>query len=398
MRIAWISYGFEELCVQNVNALAAEHEVLLVMPKPEAGATPYEISDRVRHYAFDEPRLRQPLRQLQRVAQIRRQIDAFKPDVVHFQQGHLWFNTALRSLRRYPLVVTIHDPRHHAGDRSSQKTPQWVMDYGFRKADRVIVHGQALADQVHQLFGFSRNRIDVVAHVAMGHVDGAAAVPEDPNCILFFGRIWDYKGLEYLIAAEPLIAKEVPDAKIVIAGRGDDFSRYQKMIGDSPRFEIHNRWISDQQRAEFFQQSAVVVLPYTEATQSGVVPVAQMYAKPVVATRVGALAECVLDQQTGLLIPPRDPQALASAIVQLLKDPDRRRAMGQAGQARLMAEASPEVVARQTVSVYEQAISDRQSGLQAQASRRNNCDLPSTPPIGTAQAPSDLRRHSHVNQ
>ncbi|QDV55620.1 glycosyltransferase family 4 protein [Rosistilla oblonga] len=387
MRIAWISYGFEELCVQNVNALAEEHEVLLVMPHPQPGETQYAISDRVKHFGFDEPRLRQPLRQLSCVAAIRRQIDAFKPDVVHFQQGHMWFNTALRSLKRYPLVATIHDPRHHAGDMSSRKTPQWVMDYGFRKADHVIVHGEALAAQVQQLFGFASDRVHVVAHVAMGQVEGASAVPEEPHNVLFFGRIWDYKGLEYLIAAEPLIAAEVPDAKIVIAGRGDDFSRYQKLIGDSPRFEIHNRWISDQQRAEFFQRAAIVVLPYTEATQSGVVPVAQMYAKPVVATRVGALAECVLDRQTGLLVPPRDPQALATAIIQLLKDPAQRRALGDAGFDRLQAEASPAVVARQTVAVYEQAIADRQRGSK-----------PSPAQASAVQSTQTIGSPSHVNQ
>ncbi|MEZ6091538.1 MAG: glycosyltransferase family 4 protein [Pirellulaceae bacterium] len=316
------------------------------------------MDPRVRHYAFDKPRLRQPLRQLRSVQQIKHNIDAFAPDVVHFQQGHLWFNTALRSLMRYPLVVTIHDPRYHAGDKVSQKTPQWVMDYGFRCADHAIVHGEALALQVHQLFGIPNDNIHVIPHVAMGSV-GDVVIDEEPGNILFFGRIWDYKGLEYLIRAEPLIAKEVSEFKIVIGGEGEDFGKYRNMIGDSPRFEIHNRWIDDAERAEFFQRASIVVLPYKEATQSGVVPVAYTYSRPVVATRVGALAECVFHNETGLLVEPEDPQDLANAIIKLLKDAQLRKQMGAAGHRRMQNESSPAVVARQTVQAYQAAIEGR---------------------------------------
>ena len=207
-------------------------------------------------------------------------------------------------------------------------------------------------------FDFDRDSIHVIPHVAMGKVSELESVDEDPNMVLFFGRIWEYKGLEYLIQAEPAIAKVIPDVKIVIAGEGEDFHRYREMIGDSPRFHIHNEWISDNQRARFFQRSAIVVLPYKEATQSGVVPVAYTYARPVVATHVGALAECVFHEETGLLVPPEDPPALANAIIRLLKDPAERHAFGQAGHQRMLNEASPRVVGQQTAEVYEQAIRD----------------------------------------
>ena len=358
MRIAWITYDFEEYSVEHVNEMSKEHDVLLVMPKPEPGAPVYAISDRVDHYSFDKPRLRQPLRQLRSVKHIRQRIAEFNPDVVHFQQGHLWLNSVLNKFREYPLVVTIHDPRHHAGDSVSKKTPQWVIDYGFRQANHAIVHGEALAEQVHNLFQFREDQIHVIPHVAMGKVVGQATVAQEPNNVLFFGRIWDYKGLEYLIAAAPLIAEQVPEVKIVIAGEGDDFTKYQASIGDSPLFDVQNRWIDDTERAEFFQRSSIVVLPYKEATQSGVVPVAYTYARAVVATSVGALAECVAHNETGLLVPTEDPRALADAIIELLTNPQRRDEMGEAGRQRMLDEASAEVVAAQTVKAYEIAIAD----------------------------------------
>jgi glycosyltransferase involved in cell wall biosynthesis len=356
MKIAWITYDFEEYSAHHVNAMASEHDVLLVMPKPDGLMPNYCLNPSIEHYSFEKPRLRQPFRQWKSIRQILERVERFQPDVVHFQQGHMWFNFALKSLRRYPLVITIHDPRHHAGDGASKKTPQWLIDYGFRKAHHVIVHGEALADQVHNLFGIPRSNIHVIPLIAIGGEIESSSELGEPGCVLFFGRIWDYKGLHYLIEAAPLVAKKIPHVKFVIAGEGDDFQKYRDLIGESPLFEVHNRWISDEERAEMFRRSSVVVLPYTEATQSAVVPVAYNFSRPVVGTRVGALAECIDDGTTGFLVPPRDPESLAVAIVQILENDSLRLKMGMAGKQKLNRECSPEVVAQSTLRVYSEAI------------------------------------------
>ncbi len=359
IRVAIISYGFVEYCIAQANGLAREADVLLVLPEDEAAEQVGRLDPRVAYRPFTKPRLRQPARQLASVYRLVQQIRRFQPDVVHFQNGHLWFNLALPLLGRYPLVLTVHDPRHHAGDRSSRKTPQPVMDFGFRRADRLIVHGQSLKQQVADEIGVRDDRIDVIPHIAIGQPDAAPRVAEQPNTILFFGRIWQYKGLDYLIEAEPLVAREVPEVRTVIAGEGDDLGRYRRQMAHPERFTVHNQFIPTAQMAELFAQASVVVLPYTEATQSGVIPVAYSFAKPVVATDVGALPEMVDHGKTGLLVPPRNAAALAAAIVQLLKDPARRRAMGEAGRRKLEAECAPEVVARQTLATYRRAIAGR---------------------------------------
>ena len=71
--------------------------------------------------------------------------------------------------------------------------------------------------------------------------------------VLFFGRIWEYKGLEYLIRAEPLITAEVPNVKIVIAGEGEDFDRYRRLMVHPERFVVYNEYVSDDVRATLFQ-------------------------------------------------------------------------------------------------------------------------------------------------
>ena len=149
--------------------------------------------------------------------------------------------------------------------------------------------------------------------------------------ILFFGRIWKYKGLEYLIRAQPMITAAFPEARIVIAGAGEDFEPYRRQMAHPDRFIIRNHFIEPAERDELFRQASIVVLPYIEATQSGVVPLAYACAKPVIATRTGALSEAVEDGRTGLLVPPADSAALARAVIELLGDPARRQVMGRPG-------------------------------------------------------------------
>lgn len=361
MKIAWISFGFREYSINHVEALAEDHDLLLVLPASEDNGVNEIVDPRVSVYFFPIARLRQPFRQMRLCLAIIRKVREFGPDVVHFQQGHLWFNFALPALRRYPLVMTIHDPRRHPGDSESKKTPQWVQDFGFRRADRVIVHGRSLAKVMREEIGIPENRIDVIPHIALGAIEPSPPQTEDDHNVLFFGRIWRYKGLEYLIKAEPLISKQIADVRITIAGRGEDFSRYRQMMKNPARFEVHNSWISDSARNELFQHAAVVVLPYVSATQSGVVPIAYSFGKPVVVTDVGALSDAVDHGRTGLLIPPRDVQALAEAIITLLRDKQSRRQMGANGRKMMETEWVPDVVARRTVETYGSAIRHRES-------------------------------------
>jgi glycosyltransferase involved in cell wall biosynthesis len=221
-----------------------------------------------------------------------------------------------------------------------------------RQVKEVIVHECGLAPEI----------VDVVAHLSLGSApDGAPPHDQEPT-ILFFGRIWEYKGLEYLIRAEPLITAEVPNAKIVIAGEGEHFGRYRRLMVHPERFVVYNDYVSDDVRARLFQEASVVALPYIEASQSGVLPLAYMHMKPVVATTVGGLPEMIDDGRTGYLVPPRDEQALAAAVVRLLRDADLCRRFGLNGKRKLDEECAPAAVARQTFAVYRRAVDPTHSG------------------------------------
>jgi glycosyltransferase involved in cell wall biosynthesis len=356
MRIALLSFDFGEYCVRLATALAQEAQVLLILPRSEAEPYISQLGKTVDLQTFVKPRYRQPLRQARMSSGIFRSIRQFDPDVLHLQQGHLWFNFTLPLLRRYPLVLTVHDPQHHLGDDGARKTPQFVMNYGFRRAAHIIVHAQQMKNAVMSVCHISGETIHVIPHVVLGDDTAHNQIQEQDHLVLFFGRIWEYKGLEYLIRAEPLITAQVPDAKIVIAGQGEDFVRYRRLMTHPDRFSIYNYYVSDEKRAEFFRQASVVVLPYVEASQSGVIPLAYTFSKPVVATTVGGLPEMVDEGKTGYLVPPRDENSLAEAVVRLLQNRELRHRLGANGRQKINTECSADTVARQTAAVYHRAL------------------------------------------
>lgn len=359
MRVIFLSYHFSEYCIRLAAALAQDVHLCLVGPR-HWDAEIKQWSSKIDFQPFDQPHLRQPIRQLQTNSRLLRLINDFNPDVIHFQHGHFWFNLALPWLKRYPLVMTIHDPRHHPGDRSSQVTPQRLLDFGFRRATQIIVHTNYAAQVVMNELGIPAEKIHVIPHIELGYANAAPHISEEEGLILFFGRIWAYKGLEYLIRAEPLITARAPQAKIVIAGQGENLSQYQRLMTHPDKFIVQNEFIPDEQCAELFRRASVVVLPYIEATQSGVIPIAYTFKKPVVATQVGGLPEQVEHGRTGYLVPPRNAQALAEAIVPLLHNRALRSQLGANGRQKLATEWSAAAIARQTIPVYAQAIASRQ--------------------------------------
>lgn len=357
IKVAFLSYGWPEYCLRLVDALSHEASVCLLAPRPWASQL-HQVDKSVSFQPFDKPRYRQPLRQLQAIFRILGAIKRFNPDVIHIQHGHLWFNLVLPLLRRYPLVFTIHDPRHHVGDKSSQKTPQRLLDFGFGRATELIVHTSQMAEMVVKELAIPGESVHIVPHIQLGDDRALPAIEENENQILFFGRIWEYKGLEYLIKAEPLVTAQIPQVQIIIAGQGEDFARYQQMMVHPEQFIIHNEFVSNEKRTMLFRQASVVVLPYIEATQSGVIPIAYTFKKPVVATAVGGLPEQVDEGCTGFLVPPKDEKALAEKIVYLLHNKDLRHQLGANGKHKLETEWASYTVAHKTLQVYQKAIRD----------------------------------------
>ena len=158
--------------------------------------------------------------------------------------------------------------------------------------------------------------------------DGVRESGGDKPRLLFFGKIRPYKGLRTLLEALALVRPQL-DFEAVIAGEFYTDPRPYKRLARRLGLEEHlvwlDRYIPNEEVPGVFRRADLVVLPYVEATQSGVVPVAYQFGVPVIATRVGGLAEVVRDGETGYLVPPRDPASLAARIVHFFSCDDKSR-------------------------------------------------------------------------
>jgi len=297
-----------------------------------------------------------------------RRLRAWAPDAVHFQES---VGTDLRLLlaagvpwRRYAL--TVHDPAPHPGD-------QWplVRRVGLRVLLRgagvVFVHSEVLKEVLLASGGTSAPVV-VVPH----GMDPPQVAPLNGSAsLLFFGRISTYyKGLDVLLDAMPRVWARVPEATLTIAGAGeiDD----HPVLGDR-RIVLRNEHIRDEEVPALFAASTCCVLPYREASQSGVGSRAKSYGRAIVATDVGGLPELV-PPDSGRIVPAGDPEALAGALVEVLATPGLAASMSDAAAAWVRS-AGWDRVAETTLDAYERhlglrEISVRDVTLVAGARRR----------------------------
>ena len=241
-------------------------------------------------------------------------------DVAVQVMGHPLSFPATLSLRAAGIATIefVHDAVPHPGDRA------WLYDLSTAGSRRCSTHLVALSEHVlHQLRsqpGTRTKPITVIPHGPLyaGH-SGALVVP---GRVLFAGRIRAYKGLDLLLEAWPLVLQSCPEATLVVAGDGDLGALRSgfEQLGAT----VVNRWLGDEELPELISEAHVLVLPYREASQSGVATIAVHYGVPIVATAVGGLTEQVTTGRGGKLVAPgADKVALSLAIIETLRGPPR---------------------------------------------------------------------------
>jgi len=223
------------------------------------------------------------------------------------------FGYIARALRRKGLNVVFfcHNVVEHETAVWKVRLTKWVLSQG----NRFVAHTKEDAANLHQLIPDAD--VSVHAHPIYDQFpEPKGELPaRDDLELLFYGFVRPYKGLDLLIEA---MAKTQDSTWLTIAGEfweGEEQARVRiEELGLSDRIELRPRYHTDQETAELFARSDIVVLPYRSATGSGVVPVAYHYDKPVIVTRVGGLPDVVDDGKTGKLVEPESVNALADAI------------------------------------------------------------------------------------
>lgn len=363
MKALLLVADLEDYTVSYVNGLVRHMPVVLGVPRRRyAGFTSYfdpavdlRLLEWPRHRALSNPWFLFNLTRL-----IRRE----RPSLIHLLSNTtIWLNFAAPFWRPIPLVTTVHDLELHPGDVETSVMPTWSSNLIVRQSGHVVVHGERLRKMALERFAKAPDRVHVLSHPAIVHYSALARReklvrrPEDGTVrAMMFGRIFAYKGLEQLIRAEALLKDTLPNLRVTIAGRGDDPWGSRQLMGRTERYDIRRGYIPDVEVAQLFLDSDFIVLPYIEASQSGVLNLAAAFGKPVIVTDVGELRACVEPNGLGLVVPPGDPERLARAMQILTESSTLRNELGANALAWATGPNSPESVGASAASLYRSVV------------------------------------------
>lgn len=294
-----------------------------------------------------------------------RRIYDVDPDVVHdttdlFPQVKL-FSKYYGIDANLPVVVTRHEvaKRRLSFGRPSALVED-VLDVAIPdlSVDRTVVHTQ---NQKRALIprGVAADDVAVIPHGTYSIFGDYGDVDRDPepNTLLFFGHVIPRKGIDTLVRAIPLVRRSVPDVKLVVAGDGRIPPEVSHVIDENPsHFELHDRFIPNEDVKLFFARAQAVVMPYRERAggttgHSGALATALSFGKPVVTSRAGDFPRMVERSGAGRTVPAGDPERLAKALTAVLQDDQARREMAE-NSRRLGEELSWDRIAERYVGLY----------------------------------------------
>jgi glycosyltransferase involved in cell wall biosynthesis len=224
-------------------------------------------------------------------------------------QEHYDPRFALASLR-FPTALMLHDPRRHSGEEA---TLPWLARAGERvieaTATCVVLHSDRLRTQVRPFL--AGQTIVVVPHGT--HIANEALPIPTELQLLLFGRMFLYKGLDSALDAFRIIRAERDDIVLTIAGAGPVMADVPGVLPAGVR--VIDRYLAEEEVDDLFRQSTLLLLPYRDATQSGVGLAAIGRGLPCIVTNEGALPDLIPSGAASYVVPSGNAVALASAIV-----------------------------------------------------------------------------------
>jgi glycosyltransferase involved in cell wall biosynthesis len=248
-----------------------------------------------------------------------------------------------------------------------------------RFADRVVVNADAVKDWLVDE-GYDERRITVIRNgidpapfgrkAAPGKLHYELGVPPNTPLIAVLSRVSPIKGLEYFLDAAAVVSAKIPDARFLIVGKADtrDAGYQRQLEAHADRLGLSRRVVFTGLRMdvpELLDDVSVSVLPSLSEGLSNVLLESMAAGVPVVATRVGGSPEVVEDGVTGLLVPPRDADGLARAILRLQEDREMAARVGQAGRARVVERFSIADMVRRTEQLYADLLRARGHDLES---------------------------------
>lgn len=245
-------------------------------------------------------------------------------DTVFCTMSHLWNVATVSIVRRAGAryVLALHDALPHPGEESAVR--RWATTREIAAADGIITLSEHVRERLIEAHGYPRSRTWVLPHGVFDFGPGAARRldPDRPVRLFFFGRLLPYKGIDILLDAHERLRRRFgARIELTILGSGD-LSPHAGILARLEGVRVENRWVAEEEIHGALSSADLLVLPYREASQSGVAPTAFGMGIPVVATPVGGLVEQVADGVTGRIAATVTAEAVEEAIASLIDDPE----------------------------------------------------------------------------
>ena len=301
-----------------------------------------------------EARARLPFKLAEHVpdmVRLRRRLDA---DVIHWQ----WLtapeiDTFLLPPAR-PRVLTA----HYVAGQDAGRRELWAARRMFGAMDAVIAHSRHTAERLEEVARVPAERIRVIPHGAFDYMTDLpqeAPLPSELDgaegpVILFFGLLRPYKGIDVLLDA----FSQIEGAELWIAGkpRMDVEPLREKAERARGTVRFVPRFITDDEIPALMRRADVVVLPYLEAEQSGVLYTGLAFGKPMVVSSIGGFTEVAREHGAARLVSPGDAAGLAAALNELIGDSAARETLAAAARAAASGPYSWDAIAAQTAELY----------------------------------------------
>ncbi|MFS4416350.1 glycosyltransferase family 4 protein [Maribacter sp. 2307ULW6-5] len=252
---------------------------------------------------------------------IKKFIRAIRPDFIHlddFSSRQLFLLPFFYG-RKKKLVLNVHDPEVHSGE--FRLLPYMYRFALYRMISTFVVFSEHSKTSLQRQLGRNKKVVDIklLPYTVYRSFSRNSEMGAGEH-IGFFGRISPYKGVEIFVDAIAIVHRERPDVQFHIGGK--TIANYQPdFLGlDLPNVTIENKFLTNAEIVDIIQKSKLIVCPYLDATQSGVIMTAYAMNCPVLVSNVGGLPEYVDHGKTGMVLEENSPEALAKTLLQLVED------------------------------------------------------------------------------
>lgn len=272
------------------------------------------------------------------------------PDLIHVQQRNmLGIGRRLAHRLQRPYVASIQD---YLG-------PRETLRFEWRWCRKLIAVSQSVKDELVRSAGIPDERIVVIQsgiESPEGMPPGEILVPDRAPVVGTAGPLEIGKGLRYFVDAIPAVLAAHPQVEFLIAGAGPEERALRRRVKELGAAE-HVTFVPNVvDLGNSMAAMDIFVLPSLKQGLGTIMLEAMLRGRPVIATSAGGVQRVVEDGRTGLFVPPRDSAALAARVGELLNDPLRARAMGQAAREYVLAEFPVDRMVEQTANLYRDVL------------------------------------------